>query len=76
MRHLFVIRKPEPTLPCSVVAARRGPAPEFSRHTVIKPRIYHGREKREIASTREKDVSIALKKVHSAGLSWALDAWP
>ncbi|XP_069695269.1 uncharacterized protein Meltrin [Periplaneta americana] len=33
---------------------RKGPAPEFSRHTVIKPRTYHGREKREITSTKEE----------------------
>ncbi|KAJ8973102.1 hypothetical protein NQ317_008194 [Molorchus minor] len=29
------------------------PAPDFSRHTLVKPKIYHGREKRQISSTKE-----------------------
>nr|CAD7404958.1 unnamed protein product [Timema cristinae] len=29
-------------------------APEFSRHTLVKPRMYHGREKREISTTQEQ----------------------
>ncbi|KAJ8917846.1 hypothetical protein NQ315_010759, partial [Exocentrus adspersus] len=33
----------------------RHPAADFSRHTLVKPRIYHGREKRQISSTREKN---------------------
>lgn len=52
------------TLWCSVVSARKRPAPEFSRHTVIKPHIYHGREKREITSTRDEDVSTGLQRIY------------
>ncbi|XP_017779843.1 PREDICTED: disintegrin and metalloproteinase domain-containing protein 9 isoform X2 [Nicrophorus vespilloides] len=31
------------------------PATEFTKHALVKPRIYHGREKRQISSTREED---------------------
>ena len=37
-------------------AAEQHPAPDFSRHTLIKPKIYHGREKRQISTTREEEV--------------------
>ncbi|XP_050304497.1 disintegrin and metalloproteinase domain-containing protein 12-like [Anthonomus grandis grandis] len=30
------------------------PASDFSRHTLVKPKIYHGREKRQITSTKEE----------------------
>ena len=51
------------TVWCFVVSARKRPAPEFSRHTVIAPHIYHGREKREITSTRDEDVSTGLQRI-------------
>ncbi|KAI4491099.1 hypothetical protein M0802_010409 [Mischocyttarus mexicanus] len=35
-----------------------GPSPEFSRHTIIKPRVYHGRTKRQISSTKENCIWI------------------
>lgn len=35
-------------------SAELHPAPDFGRHTLIKPRIYHGREKRQISTTREE----------------------
>uniref|UniRef100_A0A1B6KWF3 Peptidase M12B domain-containing protein n=1 Tax=Graphocephala atropunctata TaxID=36148 RepID=A0A1B6KWF3_9HEMI len=46
----------------------QGVAPDFSRHEVFRPRIYHGREKRQIASTRADqdgvlhihDITVAL----------------
>ncbi|XP_043499071.1 uncharacterized protein LOC122522245 isoform X2 [Polistes fuscatus] len=37
----------------------QGPSPEFSRHTIIKPRVYHGRTKRQISSTKENDIDHA-----------------
>ena len=30
-----------------------GPATEFSSHRIIEPRLFHGRSKREIATTRD-----------------------
>lgn len=36
------------------LAAELHPAPDFSRHTLIKPRIYHGREKRQISTTKSE----------------------
>ncbi|GJQ69047.1 hypothetical protein Trydic_g15703 [Trypoxylus dichotomus] len=34
--------------------AEQHPSKDFNRHTLIKPRIYHGREKRQISTTREE----------------------
>jgi hypothetical protein len=34
--------------------AERHPARDFSRHTLVKPRIYHGREKRQITTSKEE----------------------
>ncbi|XP_044726818.1 disintegrin and metalloproteinase domain-containing protein 12-like [Chrysoperla carnea] len=31
--------------------------PEFAKYTLVKPKIYHGREKREISTTKEDDGS-------------------
>ncbi|CAG9763797.1 unnamed protein product [Ceutorhynchus assimilis] len=31
------------------------PVSDFSRHTLVKPKIYHGREKRRISDTKEKE---------------------
>nr|XP_050862590.1 uncharacterized protein LOC127069525 [Vespula vulgaris] len=45
-----------------VVAAyteSQGPSPEFSRHTLIKPQVYHGRSKRQISTTNENDIEHA-----------------
>lgn len=51
---LFVfIRRADFHLP--VTKAEPHPAPDFSRHTLVKPRIYHGREKRQISTTKEED---------------------
>lgn len=36
----------------SLFAGSHQPSPEFRRHTIVKPRFYHGREKREISTTR------------------------
>ncbi|XP_022902452.2 disintegrin and metalloproteinase domain-containing protein 12 isoform X1 [Onthophagus taurus] len=36
------------------ISTEQHPAPDFTRHTLIKPRIYHGREKRQISSTKEE----------------------
>lgn len=36
------------------VTAELHPATDFTRHTIIKPKIYHGREKRQISTTREE----------------------
>lgn len=30
-----------------------GPSPEFSRHILIKPQVYHGRTKRQLSTTNE-----------------------
>ncbi|XP_035723048.1 uncharacterized protein LOC118442022 [Vespa mandarinia] len=45
-----------------VVAAyteSQGPSPEFSRHTLIKPQVYHGRTKRQLSTTNENDIDHA-----------------
>ncbi|XP_065225207.1 disintegrin and metalloproteinase domain-containing protein 9 [Planococcus citri] len=34
------------------------PSAEFSRHALIRPKIYHGREKREISSTKEAEEGV------------------
>ncbi|XP_043514274.1 uncharacterized protein LOC122530927, partial [Frieseomelitta varia] len=36
-----------------------GPSPDFSRHTLVRPRVYHGRTRRQISSTKENDVEHA-----------------
>ncbi|XP_031787102.1 uncharacterized protein LOC100118678 [Nasonia vitripennis] len=33
----------------------QGPSADFSAHRIVRPRVYHGRSKREITSTRESD---------------------
>ncbi|XP_018573243.1 disintegrin and metalloproteinase domain-containing protein 12 [Anoplophora glabripennis] len=47
--------------------AERHPAADFSRHTLVKPKIYHGREKRQISSTKEEN------GVHTNHLQVALE---
>lgn len=42
-----------------VYTESHGPSPDFSRHTVVRPRIYHGRTKRQISSTKESDIEHA-----------------
>ncbi|KAL0129837.1 hypothetical protein PUN28_001827 [Cardiocondyla obscurior] len=34
-------------------AESQGPSSDFSRHTLVRPRVYHGRTKRQISSTNE-----------------------
>ena len=34
------------------------PSDQFSSHFVVEPRLFHGRSKREIATTRHDDVSL------------------
>ncbi|XP_011065358.1 PREDICTED: uncharacterized protein LOC105152646 [Acromyrmex echinatior] len=34
-------------------AESQGPSSDFSRHTLVRPRVYHGRTKRQISSTKE-----------------------
>ncbi|GAB1860163.1 ADAM 12 [Camponotus japonicus] len=40
-------------------ADSQGPSPDFSRHVLVKPRVYHGRTKRHISSTKENDIEHA-----------------
>nr|XP_003701399.1 PREDICTED: disintegrin and metalloproteinase domain-containing protein 12 [Megachile rotundata] len=42
-----------------VYTESHGPSPDFSRHTLVRPRIYHGRTKRQISSTKESDIEHA-----------------
>ncbi|XP_029040896.2 disintegrin and metalloproteinase domain-containing protein 19 [Osmia bicornis bicornis] len=42
-----------------VYTESHGPSPDFSRHTLIRPRVYHGRTKRQISSSKENDVEHA-----------------
>lgn len=44
------------------VTAEIHPAPDFSRHTLIKTRIYHGREKRQIQTTKEGVIRYTINK--------------
>ncbi|XP_014230939.1 disintegrin and metalloproteinase domain-containing protein 33 isoform X2 [Trichogramma pretiosum] len=34
---------------------RQGPSSEFSEYSIVRPRVYHARSKREISSTKESD---------------------
>ncbi|XP_017889804.1 disintegrin and metalloproteinase domain-containing protein 19 [Ceratina calcarata] len=36
-----------------------GPSPDFSKHTLVRPRVYHARSKRQISSTKENDLDHA-----------------
>ncbi|XP_033341599.2 disintegrin and metalloproteinase domain-containing protein meltrin [Megalopta genalis] len=38
-----------------VYAEGQGPSADFSRHTLVRPQVYHGRTKREISTTKEND---------------------
>ncbi|XP_014487434.1 PREDICTED: disintegrin and metalloproteinase domain-containing protein 12 isoform X2 [Dinoponera quadriceps] len=40
-------------------AERQGPSSDFSRHSRVRPRVYHGRTKRQISSTKENDIEHA-----------------
>ncbi|XP_029172286.1 uncharacterized protein LOC114941461 [Nylanderia fulva] len=40
-------------------ADSQGPSPDFSRHILVRPRVYHGRTKRQISSTKENDIEHA-----------------
>ncbi|XP_023290279.1 disintegrin and metalloproteinase domain-containing protein 33-like, partial [Orussus abietinus] len=40
-------------------AARQGPSTDFSSYAKVRPRVFHGRNKREISSTREADLKHA-----------------
>ncbi|KOC59227.1 Disintegrin and metalloproteinase domain-containing protein 12 [Habropoda laboriosa] len=42
-----------------VYTESHGPSPDFSRHTLVRPRVYHGRSKRQISSTKENDIEHA-----------------
>ncbi|XP_065167379.1 disintegrin and metalloproteinase domain-containing protein 12-like isoform X2 [Atheta coriaria] len=50
-------------------SAETQPATEFSKHAQLKPRIYHGREKRQIATTREE----TGEHVHHITVDYDLD---
>ncbi|KAK5644416.1 hypothetical protein RI129_005716 [Pyrocoelia pectoralis] len=52
-----------------VTKAELHPAPDFSRHTLVKPRIYHGREKRQISTTKEEDG----KHIHQLTISYDVE---
>ncbi|XP_075238230.1 disintegrin and metalloproteinase domain-containing protein meltrin [Lycorma delicatula] len=47
-----------------------GPAPEFLKHVVIRPKIFHGREKRSLQSTRKHQNG--LEHVHDIVVSFNL----
>ncbi|GLG97298.1 Protein of unknown function [Gryllus bimaculatus] len=55
-----------------VVAGRRaaGPARDFRRHAVVRPRLFHGRGKREIASSREKAPALGTPGRLARGEAW------
>ncbi|XP_054006349.1 uncharacterized protein LOC128891135 isoform X1 [Hylaeus anthracinus] len=42
-----------------VYTESQGPSPDFSRHALVRPRVYHGRTKRQISSTKENDIEHA-----------------
>nr|XP_031843090.1 disintegrin and metalloproteinase domain-containing protein 9 isoform X2 [Nomia melanderi] len=42
-----------------VYAESQGPSPDFGRHALVRPRIYHGRTKRQISTTKENDIDHA-----------------
>ncbi|KYN39502.1 hypothetical protein ALC56_05995, partial [Trachymyrmex septentrionalis] len=39
------------------------PSSDFSRHTLVRPRVYHGRTKRQISSTKENVIFVRLHTV-------------
>lgn len=39
-----------------------GPSPDFSRHTLVRPRVYHGRTRRQISSTKENVSTILFSR--------------
>ncbi|KAK2583790.1 hypothetical protein KPH14_009691 [Odynerus spinipes] len=47
------------TIVVATYAENQGPSPEFSRHTLVKPQVYHGRSKRQITTTKENDIDHA-----------------
>ncbi|XP_066587165.1 disintegrin and metalloproteinase domain-containing protein 19 isoform X2 [Prorops nasuta] len=48
----------------------QGASADFSRHSLVRPRIYHGRTKRQISSTRENEVEVdAHTDVLTVGLN-------
>lgn len=52
------------TLP-AVLSQNQGPSTDFSRHQIIRPKIYHARHKREISSTKENDIEhVDVLSVH------------
>ncbi|CAH1286643.1 unnamed protein product [Diabrotica balteata] len=51
---LFVTSVYNEDIPVNSLLDELHPAAEFSRHTLVKPKLYHGREKRQISSTKEK----------------------
>ncbi|XP_076677888.1 disintegrin and metalloproteinase domain-containing protein meltrin [Andrena cerasifolii] len=42
-----------------VYTESHGPSPDFSRHALVRPRVYHGRTRRQISSTKENDIEHA-----------------
>ncbi|XP_076759529.1 disintegrin and metalloproteinase domain-containing protein meltrin [Xylocopa sonorina] len=42
-----------------VYTESHGPSPDFSRHTLVRPRVYHARTRRQISTTKENDVEHA-----------------
>lgn len=48
---------------CIFAAELHPAATDFGRHTLIKPRIYHGREKRQISTTKE-EVRVTLDFIY------------
>ncbi|KAF5288635.1 hypothetical protein FQA39_LY15330 [Lamprigera yunnana] len=52
-----------------VTKAELHPASDFSRHTLVKLKIYHGREKRQISTTKEKNGA----NLHHLHISYNID---
>ncbi|KAK4875058.1 hypothetical protein RN001_011480 [Aquatica leii] len=52
-----------------VTKAELHPASDFSRHTLVKLKIYHGREKRQISTTKEEDG----RNTHDLHISYNID---
>ncbi|XP_057657242.1 uncharacterized protein LOC130894422 isoform X1 [Diorhabda carinulata] len=51
---LFVYSVCNEDIPRKSLLDEQHPATEFSRHTLVKPKLYHGREKRQISSTKHE----------------------
>ncbi|XP_044269325.1 disintegrin and metalloproteinase domain-containing protein 12 [Tribolium madens] len=51
----FVLLSFQQDVAGSTERTEQHPARDFSRHTLVKPRIYHGREKRQISTSKDEN---------------------